>query len=222
MGGPDELHRRKAEHREKIGGDRKIVRDSRRAAGGRSGFVGSSSRKQGIDAPSQRVYARAGKWPATLAGISATLSGVNVGPGNLALSIGSVFPFENCVGVSCTTTTMTGLTVQFPFEMFAGPTLPFTPPLGGMLTISDASGNTASMLVVPMPDQIHVIRSGDTLRYSSGGGASVVTHADGSLVSASSPARQQEVLTMYAAGLGVTIPAVASGLPSPSVPLAHT
>jgi len=84
------------------------------------------------------------------------------------------------------------------------------------------------MELSPVFDQIHVvdffdtILGGDMSQPGSGGG--VVTHADGSLVSFSKPARPGEELVMYAVGLGATNPPVKTGAgsPAPPVPTAQT
>jgi len=52
-------------------------------------------------------------------------------------------------------------------------------------------------------------------------GIVIAEHSDGSLVSEQSPAKPGELLVIYAAGLGVTNPPVASGAGSPSSPLAR-
>jgi uncharacterized protein (TIGR03437 family) len=48
----------------------------------------------------------------------------------------------------------------------------------------------------------------------SGGGAGIITHADGSLVSAENPARPNEVVVLFATGLGVVNPGLGTGTPS--------
>ncbi len=49
-----------------------------------------------------------------------------------------------------------------------------------------------------------------------------IEHADGSLVSASSPAKAGETVAMYLTGLGITSPAVAAGTAAPTSPLSQT
>src|SRR5579883_2525125 len=49
-----------------------------------------------------------------------------------------------------------------------------------------------------------------------------IEHADGSLVSASSPAKAGETVAMYLTGLGITSPAVTAGSPAPTSPLSKT
>jgi uncharacterized protein (TIGR03437 family) len=180
---------------------------------------------QGITVPEKSLSAGSGQWPATLGGFSATLiATVAQGSGMLSVPIGSVFPFSNCGG---TTTlglcpTITGLTIQIPFEMFGATlcSLCFPPPLpAAVLTITDQNGHIAVADLNPLADQIHIVRSQDTILGGGGGGDPAVTHANGSAVSADSPAQAGEVLVMYVVGLGSTSPAVPDGAPAPASPL---
>jgi hypothetical protein len=181
---------------------------------------------QGITAPQQRLSAGTGQWPSTLAGVTATLTAqTSTGIRTLAVPIGSVYPFSNCApgaGPSCGT--LVGLTIQVPFEMLGPlPSQKLTPPVAAaVLTVSDQDGHSATISVGPISDQIHVVRSLDSIAGGQGGGNPAVTHADGSPVSVSSPAEPGETLVMYAVGLGDTNPSPASGAPSPASPLAKT
>ena len=49
----------------------------------------------------------------------------------------------------------------------------------------------------------------------------IAQHPDYSLISADSPAKQGEAITLYLVGMGATDVPVASGVPSPGVPLAN-
>ena len=51
-------------------------------------------------------------------------------------------------------------------------------------------------------------------RSQSGGGPGIITHADGSLVSAEKPAQPSEILVLFATGFGVVNPGLATGSPS--------
>ncbi len=180
---------------------------------------------QGIGAPQQELSAGADGWPATLAGISVTLTAetaVGAGLTALPVPIGSVFPFSNCVPGGSSCATLTGLTLQVPFEMYAPPssTRLSVPVPSAVLKIVDQGGHTASIFVNPISDQVHIVRSLDTIAGGYGGGVPAVTHADGSAVSALSPAKPGETLVMYAAGLGATSPPATDGMPSPFTPLA--
>lgn len=57
--------------------------------------------------------------------------------------------------------------------------------------------------------------------FSPGIGPAAVTHADGSLVTQSSPAKAGETLVLYATGLGAVTPAVGDGVAAPSNPLSN-
>jgi hypothetical protein len=73
--------------------------------------------------------------------------------------------------------------------------------------------------VQPIPFNPHILTSCDLLV---GGSATscqpIVTHGDGSPITFSNQAKVNEILVMYAVGLGVTVPAVVAGEASPSLP----
>ena len=70
-----------------------------------------------------------------------------------------------------------------------------------------------------LSDNIHVITTCDPLRPSAIADCRyIVTHSDGSLVSANNPGRAFEILTVYAFGLGGTVPRVEAGAASPNQP----
>lgn len=95
--------------------------------------------------------------------------------------------------------------VQIPSELLATQTYPI------LVTVNGA---------VTLPDQLDMV----TLRPgvdASTGGTLVAQHgADFSLVTAASPAKPGETLVIYLLGMGATSPAVPSGQPAPSNPLA--
>lgn len=175
----------------------------------------------GIGNVTQKYSAGNPPLPPTLGGISAALTeNEQVG---IAAPILAVFPFSACKNVMqqpCGT--ITAVTLQIPFEL--QPNIPgsLRPPLLAFLTLSDQLGHSASMELNPVLDQIHLmdfldtILAGDMSQAVSGGG--VVTHADGSVVSVSKPARLGEELVMYAVGLGTTNRLVKTGAASPAPP----
>jgi uncharacterized protein (TIGR03437 family) len=167
--------------------------------------------------------------PLQLAGISATLS--QSGPGTiLAVPLFSVEQLDTCsdpasMSPDCM---LTAITLQIPFEMVPRNPLQMAPvDLIGTTAITFVENGTVSRAfqLSPMMDAIHVLTNcGDAL--SSDDGAlpcqSLVTHADGSLVSVSAPATTGEQLVIYTYGLGATNPTVADGAPSPWGALANT
>lgn len=182
---------------------------------------------QGISVPAKPLSAGSGQWPVTLGGFSANLvATVAQGSGMLSVPIGSVFPFSSCgntaTGALCPT--ITGVTIQIPFEMFGAPLCSpacFPPPLPpAVLTITDQDGHSVTVNLNPLADQIHIVRSQDTILGGGGGGDPAVTHTNGSAVSADSPAQAGEVVVMYVVGLGTTSPPVPDGAPAPAAPLA--
>jgi hypothetical protein len=181
---------------------------------------------QGIDAPQQRTSAQSAPWPTTLADISATLTAqTDTDMQTLGVPLASVFPFSNCApGGASSCGTLTGVTLQVPFEMVGpSPTQQLHAPVPpGTLKISDRSGHVATILLFPISEQAHIVRAFDTIVGGEGGGSPVVVHADGSPITADSPAKVGEILVMYAVGLGRTTPFVNTGAPSPASPLSTT
>jgi uncharacterized protein (TIGR03437 family) len=101
----------------------------------------------------------------------------------------------------------------------------------GQLDVVAPLGNTFSLA------QIQVINNGvasnmvtelvntttpGVFTYDSGLGYAIAEHADGSLVSSSSPAQPGETVVTYAAGLGTVYPTVPDGSAAPGNPLSVT
>lgn len=179
---------------------------------------------QGINAPPSGASASTGQWPTVLGGISATFTGpvegVN-GNTTAAVPIGSVYPFWNCaLGQDAQPPCgMTGLTLQIPFGKWLAPGNERL--FYAVLKISDAQGNSATALVFVPGDQVHILKTDDSILGGGSpvfGGFPIIVHADGTLVG-TPPAQPGETLVMYAVGLGNTNPPVASGAPSPASPL---
>jgi uncharacterized protein (TIGR03437 family) len=81
-----------------------------------------------------------------------------------------------------------------------------------------SDGSLLNIQVITSAGQSNVVEeySGETSP-----GAFAVTHANGTLVTTSSPAKVGETLVAYACGLGATNPAVVAGTVSPANPLAN-
>lgn len=87
------------------------------------------------------------------------------------------------------------------------------------LRISENGTSSAVLELTPLSDKIHVLTVCDTFlttavpptNYTGVPCSPLVTHADGSLMSHSSPAKAGEVLVAYAVGLGATTPALTAG-----------
>jgi uncharacterized protein (TIGR03437 family) len=160
--------------------------------------------------------------PTTLAGLSAGyLQGVS-----RSAPILEMHPFFTCQEVATFQITcgfLVALTIQIPYEAQSELPIPPSPAAGipdGTLTVYQngmaATGNEVTVL----GDQVHIITTCDifmnssTYAGSNGTGLpcpSTVTHANGSMVSATSPAKAGEELIAYAVGLGQTNPASVTG-----------
>jgi uncharacterized protein (TIGR03437 family) len=119
---------------------------------------------------------------------------------------------------------VTAITAQVPFDLAVD--YGHLSPLAHTTTISISEGGetSKSFAVLVIPQQIHILTTCDapmmnrTEAIFTSTCAAVITHADGSWVSASKPARVGELLVMYAVGLGATSPVVRAGDPSPMPP----
>jgi uncharacterized protein (TIGR03437 family) len=178
---------------------------------------------QGIGASlTQPVRAPSGPLPATLAGISVTLKQIG---SETPVPLLSVQPVSTCSSSlsqgSCGT--LTAVTVQIPFELQT-----LCPPcarpvsLTPQLFVTENGRVGTSVDLTPLADQIHILTACDVLlpnavqRINLTGlpCPPMVTHGDGTLVSATKPAKSGEELVAYAVGLGQTNPPVATGQPA--------
>jgi uncharacterized protein (TIGR03437 family) len=127
--------------------------------------------------------------------------------------------------------TMVGVTVQIPYgiqtlcPLCANPLFP-----QASITVSINGVASGPLGVQPLADQAHFLTQCDTLVAASFNGFSngglpcspVVTHAHGTMVSASKPAQSGEELVAYATGLGETNPPLTTGKPAPAAYPAQT
>jgi uncharacterized protein (TIGR03437 family) len=182
----------------------------------------------------QPVRATSASWPTSLAGISVTLRQHS----EQAVPIFEVRPLSTCPAGSLPDSrpacaTLAAITVQIPYELV--PLCPlcvtpiaFPPP---WLYVTESGETGAAFELNPLADQLHVLTSCDVFLSRFGDPPPqnttglrcppMVTHSDGTLVSASQPAQAGEQLTAWANGLGATDPPAATGQPS-SEPLPVT
>jgi uncharacterized protein (TIGR03437 family) len=151
-----------------------------------------------------------------------------------------VRPISTCPDIVTTSqqqpacATLTAVTLQIPYELVplcplcARPTL-----LPAELFVSANGQNAAAIELNALADQTHVLTVCDVTVLPFGTTppanttglkcAPVVSHQDGSMVSASNPANVGETVTAWAVGLGQTNPAATTGLPATSAaPTAET
>lgn len=176
----------------------------------------------GISSP---AHAAAGALPTSLVGVTATLRQGT----DRAIPIVDVRPVSTCPDLitipeqpSCAT--LTAVTLQLPYELVplcplcARPTL-----LPAQLFVSTNGHDAAPIELNALADQVHVLTACDVMLVPFGVTpllntglrcAPMVTHLDGSLVSASAPANVGEPITVWAVGLGQTNPAASTGQPA--------
>lgn len=179
----------------------------------------------------QPVVATTVPLPTKLGGISVSLKQTEAPQGPFPVPLLAVFPVNACrspVFEPCGT--ITGINLQIPFELVPTSTFVLSVTNYAQLVVSEEGGGQATVEAMPLTDRIHVVRIGDTLTNPSAANIdrpifaldSVVTHADGTLVTRVNPAQPGETLVLYAVGLGPVTPPVKSGEATPaSAPVAR-
>jgi uncharacterized protein (TIGR03437 family) len=171
---------------------------------------------------SQRIAASGFPLPTTLAGISVEMTQI-IGTSPVAVALLAVFPVNTCVngaslgGAACGRYAV--VTVQVPFELTPQCLLCAAPVSNvAQFVVSENGIAGGAIEVTPTADQVHVANLCDIDTTASVACAPVplITHADGSLVTATSPAKLGEEVVIYALGLGPTNPAVPTGQVTPS------
>jgi uncharacterized protein (TIGR03437 family) len=151
--------------------------------------------------------------PRSLAGISVSLTqATSVDP--LPVPLLAAYPVKTCPSesrVPCAV--LVGITAQIPFELTPNAPGSLSSRNSAVLVVSENGISGAAVGLNPVPDRIHVLNSCDTLSEADASSScnAIVKHADGSLVTSSNPAQPQEILHMYAVGLGATTAVIESG-----------
>jgi uncharacterized protein (TIGR03437 family) len=177
---------------------------------GASGYIRPSGRAPaGVDLPT------------TLAGVYAEFDQLfNLKTLKLQVPLLDVHPFYTSPAPNPTEagTAMVGVTIQVPFEAALGAVV-------ATLGVSETGSGgllpgRGQINVLPLSDQVHILTGCESFMSNLPGAIltatgllcpSIVTHADGSAVSVTSPANAGEELVAYAVGLGQTNPASATG-----------
>ncbi len=165
--------------------------------------------------------------PYTLAGISMTARQAAASPNPIPVPLFSLERLGDHTAA---------ITIQVPFELVPSqyvypgpgflaespsPGLPSDPSMVTEFVVSDNGEAGETIPVAVLTDRVHVATYCDTSVPLASRQpvisicTPVVTHADGSLVSSSSPAHPGETVVIYAHGFGRTQPAVPSGRASP-------
>ncbi len=155
--------------------------------------------------------------PAALNGISATLH-QTLPAGSFPAPLLALNQTNICTGEPAPDVpecTLTALTVQIPYELFARNPLMDNIATGITdITFAYSGSPGRSFAISPVLDNIHVITDCDQQAFAGIGRSScpsVVTHVDGSRVTAAAPARAGEIVVAYAFGLGRTDPTAKAG-----------
>jgi uncharacterized protein (TIGR03437 family) len=169
-----------------------------------------------------------------LTGITATLQQ----NGSTPAPVQSVTTVSLCPDVTVTPVTgcgtQTAVTVQIPYELVTPCPLCERPISAALATLLISQNGLAlgAIELNPVGDEVHVLTACDIALDQSSNPplpslnglpcSPLVTHTDGTLVSASSPANVGEALTVWAFGLGQTTPAATTGQPATMAPAAET
>jgi uncharacterized protein (TIGR03437 family) len=133
------------------------------------------------------------------------------------LSVVDTLSCSNVAPMQCNTVSQ--ITVQVPYELMPNTPHVSLPQNFARLEINYNDTLTNSLFLNPVPDSIHVLNSCDVVSgvNQTGGCGPIVTHSDGSLVTAANPAQANETLTMSLVGLGQPAGTVTTGAPAPEV-----
>lgn len=150
--------------------------------------------------------------PTSLGGFSVLLRQSFIDP--MLIPVLSVSDTQSCSQVmpmQCDTVSQ--ITVQIPFEL-----MPNIPRVGllqnfARLEIQYNDSQTTSLFLNPVPDSIHLLNSCDAAAGVSHADncLPIVTHSDGSFVTADHPAHGGETLTMSLVGMGQPLAMVTTG-----------
>ena len=157
----------------------------------------------------------------SLTGITAALEqGGSISIPIQAVSSVSLCPTGRIVSSVCGS--LVAVTVQIPYALnLAGP---------AAVQIGQSGQAGTAIELNPVADQVHVLTACDVALGQSSPEPNLtdlqcpplVTHSNGALVSASSPASPGEALTAWVFGLGQTTPAATTGQPAKTAPTAET
>jgi uncharacterized protein (TIGR03437 family) len=161
--------------------------------------------------------------PTQLAGISAAVQ--QTGTSSRALPVLAVQQIDQCALTDNSAPTpdcvVTALSVQIPSDLVVPNPLAESPfVLVSQLMISENGATSRSFNINPVTQNVHIVTTCDLITGNNTNTACtpIISHADGKLVSTSSPAIADEVLVVYSVGLGATSPLVPEGQASPNPP----
>ena len=154
--------------------------------------------------------------PTSLGGFSVLLRQTFIDP--LPIPILSVSDTQSCSSVTpIQCFVVSQITVQIPYELM--PNIPHVslPQNFARLEINYNDSQTSSLFLNPIPDSIHVLNSCDVASglNQTTNCAPVVTHSDGTLVTAANPAQAGETVTMSLVGMGQPAGTVVTGAAAP-------
>jgi uncharacterized protein (TIGR03437 family) len=161
--------------------------------------------------------------PTQIAGISAVIQ--QTGTSSRTLPLLAVQQIDQCAltdnGSPTADCLVTALSVQIPSDLVVPNPLAESPfVVVSQLTITENGTTSRSFYLTPVTQNVHIVSTCDLISGNNNIGtcAAIVAHANGTLVSTASPAAVNEILVLYAVGLGATSPMVPEGQASPNPP----
>jgi uncharacterized protein (TIGR03437 family) len=154
--------------------------------------------------------------PTSLAGLSVSMR-QTFSEGGMDVPILSANPVQLCSAViPATCSSLTAITVQIPFELVANVVRSRMPANFATLTVFENGVPGDPLPLFAVGESIHILNSCDApLAPNPGICHALITHANGTPVTAESPANPNELLTLSAYGLGRTAVAVKTGAAPP-------
>lgn len=150
--------------------------------------------------------------PTSLAGLSVSMR-QTFAQDAMDVPVLSAYPVQLCSAViPATCSSLTALTVQIPFELVANVVRSRMPANFATLTVFENGVPGDPLPLFAVGESIHILNSCDApLAPNPGICHAMITHADGTAVTAEKPANPNESLTLSAYGLGRTEVAVKTG-----------
>lgn len=150
--------------------------------------------------------------PTGLGGFSVLLRQTYIDP--VLIPILSVSDAQSCSNLSpVECDTVSQITVQIPYELM--PNIPHVslPQNFARLEISYNGSQTSSLFLNPVPDSIHILNACDAAAGLTVASAClpIIRHSNGTFVTADSPARAGETVTMSLVGMGQPAGVVTTG-----------
>ena len=143
-----------------------------------------------------------------------TVTGAQMSPVNIATK---EIPLPTALGDSCLTVNGVPVPMIFVSSTQINAQLPFNVDGNGTMLLRTPGGTSDNYYLTIYPAAPRIFRTGTAGPES--GLPAIYRSTNNELVTLSNPIHPKDTITIYATGLGVTSPAVDSGMPAPADPL---